>query len=71
MEVYSASEARVLGFNYGDVIMDTMASQVTNLNIVYSTVYRVKIKEDIKAPRHWPLCGEFTGDRLIPRTNSH
>ena len=19
-------------------------------------------------PRHWPLCGEFTGDRWIPRT---
>ena len=26
------------------------------------------IKENIKAPRHWPLWGEFTGDRLIPRT---
>ena len=26
-------------------------------------------KEIIKAPRHWPLCGEFTGDRRIPRTN--
>ena len=28
-----------------------------------------QIKENIKAPRHWPLCGEFTGDRWIPRTN--
>ena len=27
-----------------------------------------QIKENIKAPRHWPLCGEFTGDRWIPRT---
>ena len=26
------------------------------------------IRESIKAPRHWPLCGEFTGDRWIPRT---
>ena len=26
-------------------------------------------KENIKAPRHWPLCGEFTGYRWIPRTN--
>ena len=24
---------------------------------------RAQIKENIKAPRHWPLCGEFTGDR--------
>ena len=29
---------------------------------------RAQIKENIKAPRHWPLCGEFTGDRRIPRT---
>ena len=27
-----------------------------------------QIKENIKAPRHWPLWGEFTGDRWIPRT---
>ena len=26
------------------------------------------IKESIKAPCHWPLWGEFTGDRWIPRT---
>ena len=30
---------------------------------------QTQIKENIKAPRHWPLCGEFTGDRWIPRTN--
>ena len=28
-----------------------------------------RIKENIKAPRHWPLCGEFIGDRWFPRTN--
>ena len=27
-----------------------------------------QIKENIKAPRYWPLWGEFTGDRWIPRT---
>ena len=26
-----------------------------------------EIKENTKAPSHWPLCGEFTGDRWIPR----
>ena len=30
---------------------------------------REEIKANIKAPRHWPLCGEFTGDRWIHRTN--
>ena len=29
---------------------------------------QVQIKENIKAPCHWPLCGEFTGDRWILRT---
>ena len=29
-----------------------------------------RIKGNIKAPRHWPLCGEFTGDRWIPHTNA-
>ena len=27
---------------------------------------QAQIKENIKAPRHWPLWGEFTGDRCIP-----
>ena len=30
---------------------------------------QAQIKENTKVPRHWPLCGEFTGDRWIPRTN--
>ena len=30
---------------------------------------QTQITENTKAPRHWPLCGEFTGDRWIPRTN--
>ena len=31
-------------------------------------LFKAQIRENIKGPRHWPLCGEFTGDRLIPRT---
>ena len=27
---------------------------------------RVQIKENIKAPHHWPLWGESTGGRWIP-----
>ena len=30
-------------------------------------LFKAQIGENIKAPRHWPLCGEFTGDRWIPR----
>ena len=28
-------------------------------------LFKAQIKENIKAPRHWPLWGEFTGDRWI------
>ena len=52
--------------HYSDVIMASMASQITSLTTVYSTVYSGADKKNIKAPRHWPLCGEFTGDRWIP-----
>ena len=55
--------------HYGDVIIVAIASQIVSLRIVYSTVIQTQIKENIKAPRHWPLCGEFTGDRWIPRTS--
>ena len=55
--------------HYNDVIMGAMASQITSLPIFIQLFIQVQIKEKIKAPRHWPLCGEFTGGRLIPRTN--
>ena len=29
---------------------------------------QAQIKENTKAPRHWPLCGEFAEDRWIPHT---
>ena len=29
---------------------------------------KAQIKENIKAPRHWPLGGEFTDGQWIPRT---
>ena len=34
--------------HYGDVIMDTMTSQITSLTIVCSTVYSVQIKKTSK-----------------------
>ena len=43
--------------------MGTMASQITSLTILFTQPFiRMQIKKTIKAPRHWPLCGEFTGD---------
>ena len=48
--------------------MGAMASQITGVSIAYSTVFQALFKENIKAPRHWPVWGEFTGDQWIPRT---
>ena len=52
--------------HYADVTMTTMASQITSLTVVYSTVYSDADQENIKVPRHWPLCGEFTGTGEFP-----
>ena len=43
--------------------MGTMAYQMFTQPFI-----QVQIKENFKAPRHWPLCEEFTGDRWIPHT---
>ena len=59
--------------------MGAMASQITRLTIVYSTVIQAQIKEVIKAPRHWrgiprPLAGnspptdEFPSQRPVMRS---
>ena len=37
-------------------------------NNPYPGQVQVQIKENIKAPRYWPLWGESTGDRWIPLT---
>ena len=42
--------------------MTTMASQITSFTIVYSDADQ----RNIKAPPHWPLCGEFTGTGEFP-----
>ena len=52
--------------HYNDVTMSVIASQITSLTIVYSTVYSGADQRNIKAPRHWPLCGEFTGTGEFP-----
>ena len=55
-------------FHYNDVIMGTMVYRFTGVSIINSTVCSGPDQKDIKAPRNWPLCGEFTGDRWIPHT---
>ena len=55
---------------YSDVIMGAMASLITSLTIVNSTVYSGADKRKHQSSTS-PVTGEweFTGDRLIPCTN--
>ena len=55
-------------FHYNDVIMSAIASQITGVSIVAQLLAEAQVRRNIKAPSHLPLCGEFTGDRWIPRT---
>ena len=47
--------------HYSDVIMSAIASQITGVSIVYSTVW--SSADQRRHPCHWFLWGEFTGDR--------
>ena len=50
---------------YSDVMMSTMAIQITGVSIVCSSVCP-GADTKIKAPGHWPLWGESIGDRCFP-----
>ena len=52
-----------------DVIMGSIASQITSLTIVYSTVYSGADQRKHQSSASLAFGGEFTGDRWIPRTN--
>ena len=51
--------------HYSGVIMGTIASEITGVSLVTQPFVQTQIEENIKAPRHWWLCGEFTGDWWI------
>ena len=55
--------------HYDDVMMGTVRLKSPASPLFTQPLIQVQIKENNTAPRHWPLCGEFTGDRWMPRTN--
>ena len=46
----------IVSSHYSDVLMGTIASQITS-QLFTQPFIQTQIKENIKAPRHWPLCG--------------
>ena len=56
--------------HYNDVIMGEIASQITSLTIVFSSAYSEADQRKHQSSALLAfVCGEFTGDRWIPRTN--
>ena len=55
--------------HYYDVIMGAMRLKSPASRLFTQPFIQAQIKEHIKALRHWPLFGEITGDRWIPRAN--
>ena len=55
--------------HYCDVIMGVMRLKSPALRLFSQPFIQAQIKGKIKATRHWPLCGKFTGNWWISRTN--
>ena len=55
--------------HYNDVIMGAIASEITSLTIVYSTVYSDADQRKHQSSASLVFVREFTGDRWIFRTN--
>ena len=43
--------------------MTAMACQITSLSLFTQPFIQAQIKENSKAPRHWPLRGKFTDNK--------
>ena len=57
-------------FHYNDVIMSAMESEITGVSLVTQPFVHTQINENIKAPRHWPLWGEVTGEFAAQRASN-
>ena len=71
---YPGTSAKLHLRHYNDVIMSTMASQVTSLMIVYSIIYSRRRSKKASKPRVTGLCvgnspviGEFPAQRPVMR----
>ena len=63
--LYSPHYIYNLHLHYSDVIMSTIASRISSLNITQSFI-QAQIKENIKTPRHWPCAGNSPATGEFP-----
>ena len=57
-----------LATHHSDVIMCPMTSQSPATRLLAELLLQAQKRENIKAPRYWPLWGELTSGRWTPRT---
>ena len=62
-------DTQLCAHHYSDVIMDTIASQITSLTIVYSTVYSDADQRKHQSSAALAFVRGIHWDRWIPRTN--
>ena len=55
-----------LSLQYNDVMMGAMASQVTSLTIVYSTVYLARARPAVPLGL-WSITSSLRGNLYVPR----
>ena len=55
-------------YHYNDIIMTTMASQITSLAVVYSAVYSGVDQRKYQSPASMAFVWRIHRDRWIPRT---
>ena len=65
----SASPLRLFPSHYDDVIVTTMASQITSLTVVYATVYSDADQRKHQSSASLASVWGIHRDRWIPRTN--
>ena len=54
--------------HYSEVVITRWRFKSLASRLLIEPFIQAQIKWNIKAPRHWPLWGEFTSDRWIPLT---
>ena len=67
---HNCAVCNMLGYRIVFITMTRLRLKSPASRLFTRAFIQVQIKENIKAPRHWPLWGEFTGDRWIPLTKS-
>ena len=50
--------------------MGTMTSQITSHTVFTQPFIQAQVEQIIKAPRHWLLCGKFTGEFPAQRASN-